>query len=175
MTQISTVSELFAAILDSQLLTDEWLAPYRVWQSREPDSPKDILALMVSDRILTKHQANRILTSRSKNFFIAGKYKLLSHLGSGGMGHVYLCEHLLLHRLVAVKVLQKIQQNAATGVIERFFREARAVAQLDDPNITRVFDMDRIGNTPFMVMEYVDGSDLHTIVSQHGPLTLARV
>ena len=78
----------------------------------------------------------------------------------------------LLHRLVAVKLLQLAGRpgSDAARSFERFYREARAVAALDDPNIVRVFDVDRVGPNPFMVMEYVDGTNLHDIVAEHGPL-----
>src|SRR4030095_3168028 len=57
---------------------------------------------------------------------------------------------------------------------ERFYREARAVAALNDPNIIRVFDVDRVHGNPFMVMEYSDGMNLHDVVREHGPLDPMR-
>jgi serine/threonine protein kinase len=77
--------------------------------------------------------------------------------------------------LVAVKLLQmsaaKSSSGGTEGAIERFVREARAVAALDHPNIVRVHDMERTGATPFMIMEYVDGSSLHSVVSAGAPLS----
>ncbi|MGL4423667.1 MAG: serine/threonine-protein kinase, partial [Gemmataceae bacterium] len=106
-------------------------------------------------------------------FFLSGKYKVLDHLGTGGMGMVLLCEHLLLQRIVAVKVLNSATVgNRTEAATERFYREARAVAALDHPNIVRVFDIDQFENTPYMVIEYVDGSDLQKIVAGQGPLPI---
>src|SRR5262245_57085569 len=98
-----------------------------------PAKPSEAAGVLVRDSILTTFQAEQILQGKWKRFTI-GKYKVLERLGSGGMGSVYLCEHKLMRRRVAVKVLPaaKAQDEAALG---RFYREARAVAALDHPNI----------------------------------------
>ena len=105
--------------------------------------------------------------------FTIGKYKVLEKIGSGGMGQVYLCEHKLMRRRVAVKVLPtaKAADDAAR---ERFYREARAVAALDHPNIVHAYDIDQDENLHFLVMEYVDGASLQDIVKKSGPLELNR-
>lgn len=138
--------------------------------------PGEILNRLLAERLLTPFQADQLSKGRADSFFLTEKYKILDYIGAGGMGKVYLCEHLLLHRLVAVKLL-----HPGTGAgpdsaraFERFYREARAVASLNDPNIIRVFDVDHAAGSPFMVMEYADGSNLHDIVSKHGPLDFHR-
>ncbi len=169
----ATPDELFDVIDRSGLLTAEAVRPYRPTPGR-PATAAAILARMTADGVITPFHAKHLAGGRYRGFFLTDKYKLLAHLGTGGMGHVYLCEHLLLHRLVAVKVLQTAAVAEAGGAVERFFREARAVAALDDPNIVRVFDMDRSATAPFMVMEYVDGATLHALVAAGGPMTIAR-
>src|SRR5207248_8560853 len=94
-------------------------------------------------------------------------------LGSGGMGCVYLCEHVLMRRRVALKVLP-LTQAKDPAALERFYREARAVAALDHPNIVRAHDIDHEDNLHFLVMEYVDGSSLQEIVKKHGPMDAVR-
>src|SRR5205085_12634350 len=106
-------------------------------------------------------------------FIISGKYKLMEHLGTGGMGSVYLCEHVLMRRRVALKVLPTDRVTDPV-VLERFYREARAVAALDHRNIVRAYDIDRDGEMHFMVLEFVDGSSLHRIVEKFGPMDVAR-
>jgi len=138
-----------------------------------PTKPRLLAQTMVRDGILTNLQAGLILRGKYKNFIISGKYKLLEHLGTGGMGSVYLCEHVLMRRRVALKVLPNDKVNDHV-VLERFYREARAVAALDHRNIVRAHDIDHDGDLHFLVLEYVDGSSLQYIVEKFGPLTVAR-
>ena len=77
----------------------------------------------------------------------ARKYRLLELLGVGGMGAVYLCEHTLMKRLVALKVLP-VEKLDDPSALERFYREARAVAALDHPNIVRAYDIDKYEQAP---------------------------
>jgi phosphate transport system substrate-binding protein len=93
------------------------------------------------------------------------------------MGMVYLCEHLILQRLVAIKMVHLAADPDSpeeSALVARFHREARAVAALDHPNIVRVFDVDQMATGPFMVMEYVDGTNLHALVSRRGVMTAER-
>ncbi len=136
-------------------------------------SSETLARQLVRERLLTPFQARQLLRGRYRGFFLTEKYKILELLGEGGMGRVLLCEHLMLHKLVAVKLLQ-MSGASMPGATERFLREARAAAALDHPNIARVFDVDKAGATPFMVMEYVDGTNLHQLVADHGPLSVER-
>ncbi len=127
----------------------------------------------VADRIiqaelLTRWQADRLLEGRHKGFFL-GKYKLLGLLGTGGMSSVYLAEHVLMQRRVAIKVLPK-NRVEDTSYLARFHREARAAAALDHRNIVRAYDVDNEGSVHYLVMEYVDGRNLQIIVQEDGPL-----
>jgi tRNA A-37 threonylcarbamoyl transferase component Bud32 len=85
------------------------------------------------------------------------------------MSQVYLAEHTLMKRKVAIKVLPS-NRVADSTYLERFRIEARAAAKLDDPNIVRAYDIDNDGNTHYIVMEYVEGQDLHQLVRDKGPL-----
>jgi serine/threonine protein kinase len=138
-----------------------------------PASPTELAKAMVRDGLLTAFQAGQFLKGKWRGFILAGKYKLLEHLGSGGMASVFLCEHISMHRRVAIKVLPAAQASDP-GAVERFYREARAVATLDHPNIVRAHDIDRDGKVHFLVMEYVDGSSLQDIVKKRGPLAIDR-
>ncbi|MCS7017446.1 MAG: serine/threonine protein kinase, partial [Gemmatales bacterium] len=105
--------------------------------------------------------------------FTIGKYKVLEKLGSGGMGQVFLCEHLLMRRRVAIKVLPTSKAQDPAG-LERFYREARAIAAVDHPNLVRAYDIDQADNLHFLVMEYVDGVSLQELVKKVGPLPVLR-
>lgn len=118
--------------------------------------------------LLTGWQSERLLEGRHRGFFI-GKYKLLDHLGTGGMSSVYLAEHPVMRRRVAIKVLPT-NRVEDSSYLRRFHREARAVATLDHRHIVRAFDVDHDGDVHYLVMEYVPGRDLKTLVEQDGPL-----
>src|SRR5947208_682447 len=106
------------------------------------DQPPALAQRMVRDGLLTTYQAKQILQGKYRRFVINGKYKLLELLGAGGMGQVYLCTHIYMHRLVALKVLP-LDKLKDPSMLERFYREARAAAALDHPNIVRAYDIDR--------------------------------
>src|SRR5438874_4731426 len=137
-----------------------------------PAEPGKLAGLLVRDGLLTHFQAEQILLGKWRRFTI-GKYKVLERLGSGGMGTVFLCEHKLMRRRVAVKVLPtaKAADEASLG---RFYREARAVAAVDHPNIVRAYDIDQDENLHFLVMEYVDGTNLQDLIKKFGPLDVVR-
>ena len=137
-----------------------------------PPDAKALAARMVDDGLLSGFQADQLLQGRWKRFFI-GKYKVLEKLGRGGMANVFLCEHKLMRRRVAVKVLPAVQ-GRDPAALERFYREARAVAAVDHPNLVRAYDIDQDENLHFLVMEFVDGVNLYDLVKRHGPLDPAR-
>ncbi|TWT95896.1 Serine/threonine-protein kinase PrkC [Botrimarina colliarenosi] len=140
-----------------------------------PASQDKVAEMLVADGLLTRWQADKLLAGKHRGFRL-GKYKLLGEIGKGGMSHVYLAEHVLMERRVAIKVLPR-QRVKDRSYLARFQLEARAAARLDDPNIVRVFDIDTDtsggGQTHYIVMEYVDGRDLHQTVSKNGPLPFA--
>jgi len=125
--------------------------------------------------LLNPWQTNRLLKGKHKGF-VLGKYRLLSRLGTGAMGAVYLAEHAGLKRQCAIKVLPASRVGDAS-YLERFLREAQAVAALSHPNIVRAYDVDSEGDgdrvVHYLAMEYVDGEDTQHIVAR-GPLELVQ-
>jgi eukaryotic-like serine/threonine-protein kinase len=132
------------------------------------DDQEQLAKLLIEEGLVTQWQADKLLAGKHKGFRL-GKYKLLGQIGKGGMSSVYLAEHELMKRRVAVKVLPQ-NRVGDSSYLERFRLEARAVAKLDDPNIVRAYDIDNEGNIHYIVMEYVDGQDLHQVVMAQGPL-----
>src|SRR5208282_25378 len=128
---------------------------------------------LVEAGLLTRFQANLLLQGKSKSLRITSKYRLLDRLGAGGMGLVYLCEHIRMKRLVALKVLPN-SQSKEPGNLERFYREAQAVAALKHTNIVQAYDADTDNGIHYLVMEYIDGINLEKLVSKHGPLDPIR-
>src|SRR6266478_2121853 len=138
-----------------------------------PKEPGKLAGILVRDGILTHFQAEQFLQGRWRRFTI-GKYKVMERLGQGGMGSVYLCEHKFMRRRAAVKVLPAAKAED-TSSLERFYREARAVAALDHPNIVRAYDIDQDDKLHFLVMEYVDGASLQEMVKRaKHPLDVTR-
>ena len=94
---------------------------------------------------------------------------MVRKLGAGGMADVYLCEDLTLGRQVALKVLSSRFAGDAQFV-ERFRREAKAAARLNHPNIVAIYDWGEIGETYYIVMEYVEGETLKERIRRRGRL-----
>lgn len=166
-----TVADLCALIAKSELVPGPTLDEYAGRLMASFDPPVDaarFAACAVRDRLVTPFQAKLLLQGKWKNFFLGGKYKVLEHLGTGGMGAVFLCEHRHMRRRVAVKLLPPDPGDPAQ--VLRFQREAQAVAMMNHPNIVRAFDLDREGGIHFLVMEYIDGASLQAIVGARGPL-----
>jgi WD40 repeat protein len=97
------------------------------------------------------------------------RYQVTDLLGSGGMGCVYRAEHRLMERTVALRVIHK-SLTSKPGLADRFRREVKAAARLAHPNIVTAHDADQAGDTHFLVMEFVAGTDLARLVRQGGPL-----
>jgi serine/threonine-protein kinase len=103
-----------------------------------------------------------------------GSYKLVSKIGEGGMGEVYVGEHLLLRRRVAVKLLLK-QFTAEESVVKRFINEAKATSQIQHPGIVQIIDFGKApdGST-FMIMELLEGETLLHCVRRRSRLPIAE-
>ncbi len=167
----SSVDALLDLIRRSGILPPDRLAALPELGSLPADAIAASAAL-VQQGFITKFQREQLLLGRHKGFRI-GPYVIHEQLGRGGMGAVYLAEHLDLHRRVAVKILAPGKGEDQKLALERFLREARASASLDHPNIVRTFDVARASQTPYIVMEYVDGETLQQVVDREGALPYA--
>src|ERR1700676_4099255 len=121
-------SKFLSIIRDNKLVEEDKLQ--ECLRTISPNAATGADALPVADalvesKLLTRFQANLLLQGKSKSLRITSKYRLLDRLGAGGMGLVYLCEHIRMKRLVALKVLPNAQAKEA-GNLERFYREAQA-------------------------------------------------
>jgi len=166
-TSTLTPSQLVHRIQQSELVDRETLAKTLASFESPISDSGELCHRLVQAGLLTQWQCQRLLEGRRK--FLLGKYRLLDQLGRGGMGRVYLAEHTVMHRRVAIKILAP-QHAADPEYLGRFFVEARAVAALDDPHVVRAYDVDHVENYHFLVMEYLEGRDVYDIVSQDGPL-----
>lgn len=137
-----------------------------------PTEPAAMGNLLVSKAVLTKFQSEQFLQGKWKRFTI-GNYKVLERIGSGGMGNVFLCEHKVMRRRVAIKVLATVVADDPAG-LKRFQREARAAAALDHPHIVRAHDIGQEEKLHYLVMDYVDGTSLQDILKKFGRMDIVR-
>ena len=135
-------------------------------------TPRNLAARLVAAGLLTQFQAEQILLGKHRGFTL-GKYRILERIGAGGHSTVYLGEHLLVKRRVAIKVLPTARSENPAA-LARFYREARAAGALDHPNLVKAHDVDCDNGLHFLVMDYVDGCSLQQIVARFGPLSIER-
>lgn len=123
---------------------------------------------LIESGVITGWHSEKLQSGKYKGFFL-GKYKLLGHLGTGGMSSVYLAEHTITRQKRALKVLPRKKVDDKS-YFDRFYREGRAAASLSDPNVVRIHDICDEDDIHYMVMEYVQGKDLYEVVKEGGPL-----
>jgi serine/threonine-protein kinase len=106
---------------------------------------------------------------------LAGKYRIDEKISEGGMGAVYRGTHVLMDKVMAIKVLRP-SLAADEKIVARFSREARAASRISHPHALSVTDFGEDENgTVFLVMEYLDGKTLKDIIREEGPMQLSRV
>lgn len=146
-----------------------------------PEAPQDTAeeTLYAPSVTFTNHRDPSILpgppTGVHAGRLVAGKYRLDMLIGSGGMGEVYRAEHMTLRMPVAVKVMHATRA-ASEEHTRRFYREARAVSQLNHPNVVRILDFGQDETSPYIVMEWLQGMTLFAYLRNlSAPLPLADV
>jgi tRNA A-37 threonylcarbamoyl transferase component Bud32 len=104
---------------------------------------------------------------------LSERYRLDAHVGTGGMSTVYRAFDTVLERQVAIKLMHR-EIASDSDQLERFRREARAVAQLNHPNIVGVIDAGEDAGTPYIVLEFVEGETLKERIRRHGRLPISE-
>ena len=118
--------------------------------------------------LITTWHLKQLLKGKHRGFFLES-YKLLNELGKGGMSSVYLAEHTNMHLPVAIKVLP-VSRVKEKSYLERFKREAKASFKLRHDNIAGATNLGLDGEQWFIVLDYIEGEDLHQKVKRTGPL-----
>ncbi|MCA9163396.1 MAG: protein kinase, partial [Planctomycetales bacterium] len=162
---------LVQALSDAQLLDDAELRSVeeKLGSSDEAD---DVFDQLVQQNRLTRFQADTLL-SGSRDPLRLGEYTVVDRLGGGGMGQVFKAVHRRLERVVALKIIAPSILKDERAV-KRFEREARVAGKLIHPHIVTAYDASEDRGIHFLVMEYVDGCDLATLVRSKGPLEAGR-
>jgi hypothetical protein len=165
-----TAHDLIEWLVANQFLSEARARPFRA-NGPVPDA-KVLSKDFIRRGWLTVFQANHILQGKGERL-ILGPYRLLDKVGEGSMGEVFKCWSLKLQMPVAIKMIHK-QHLASAKAMDRFRREMETAGKLDHPNIVLLRDADEIDDHPFMVMDFVDGTDLSRLVKKDGPLPVAQ-
>ncbi len=99
------------------------------------------------------------------------RYEIVSLIGKGGMGDVYKARHRMMDRTVALKIINR-ELVRKSEAVDRFHREVKTAAQLSHPNIVTAHDAEQADDLHFLVMEYVDGTDLSQVLKDRGALPI---
>ncbi|MCI0640260.1 MAG: serine/threonine protein kinase [Gemmataceae bacterium] len=152
------------------LVRHHFLSENRAQPLREA-SYSDALALvkeLMQREWLTPYQVNQILQGNGASLLL-GTYRLLERIGEGAMGQVFKGWDPKLERVVAVKMIHK-EHLSSQRAMGRFKQELETASKLDHRNIVLVRDADEIDSRPYMVMEFIEGTDLSRMVKTAGPL-----
>ena len=161
-------------LIDSELLDPDLVNRYhsQLKSGRNTFTEKDFASALVKAGELTPYQARAIYQAKGKKL-ILGNYVILDKIGVGGMGRIYRAKHQRMDRIVALKVLPP-EATDKEDAVQRFHQEVKAAARLLHPNIVMAFDADVANGLHFMVMEYVNGTDLSSLVKQQGRLSVQK-
>lgn len=158
--------DLLPVIRSAGVLTDRQFQDVKakVLSGEYPNDSQELAARLVRDNVLTEYQTKRFLNNKTHGM-VVGRYAILDRLGSGSMGRVYKAHHLMMDRVVALKI---IAPEIATNerVVARFYREMKLVGRLDHPNVVRAYDADQLNKILYIVMEYVRGRSLAQVFRQ---------
>jgi serine/threonine-protein kinase len=161
------IEQFVKQLEDSGVLAGETIKDFLPPRS-DPKDVEELLRELVRQEKLTRFQADEIRRGKGRSL-VLGNYLLLEKIGAGGMGRVFKARHRVMDRIVAVKLLPAPLTRDQTA-IARFQREVKAAARISHPNIVTAFDADQAKGVHFLVVEYVEGSDLSTLVKKSGPL-----
>src|SRR5579871_5321213 len=165
------VEQFVKHLEDSGILAGDTLQDF-IPPKATPKDSEELARELVRKNKLTKFQAEEAYKGKAKAL-ILGNYTILDKIGAGGMGQVFKAEHRRMHRLVAIKMLPVAMLKDAAAAA-RFQREVEAASKLLHPNIVSAFDADEANGVHFLVMEYVEGSDLSALVKTNGPFPVAK-
>lgn len=169
-----SLAEFQKRLIDSGLMSADELRMFLESSpsDMQPADGDQLARNLVKQKRLTKFQAEQIYAGKGASLTL-GNYIVLDKLGQGGMGMVLKPEHKRMKRVVAIKVMSP-QAVKTPDALKRFHREVEAAAKLTHPNIVAAFDADEAKGTHFLVMEYVEGTDLSALVKKNGPLTVEK-
>jgi serine/threonine protein kinase len=165
-----TVEDLVLSLKESKLLTADEIDHAVKTATSAPGDIRGLVRSLSAAGVLTEFQMEAVTTRRLQDLLI-GNYDVLDRLGAGGMGTVFKARHRRMKRIVALKVLSRSLSKDDTFV-QRFQREVETIARLTHTNIVMAYDADEAEVGHFLVMEFISGNDLSSVVQKQGPFTL---
>ena len=167
----TTVAAYCALVVRAKLAADDRLRGLRSrWRTETRGSDADVDSFrqfLVRQKVLTAYQSALLARGRADGFVIGG-YTIRDTLGKGSSAGVYLAAHPS-GQFVALKVLPASKAKN-TRVLDRFQREGQLITRLNHPNVVRAFQLGRVGNIHFIIMEYLDGETIDDVLARRGRL-----
>lgn len=168
-----TVRQLVDNLTTYGILSASDVEALRETVAAQPDADAEpLLNELVEQNKLTKFQAMNLKAGKAKAL-VFGEYLILDKIGAGGMGQVYKGQHRRMKRIVALKVLPP-QSVGSQKAVQRFYQEVEVSSKLTHPNIVTAYDSGEAHGLLYLVMEFVDGKNLSSHVTKHGPLSLEQ-
>jgi len=169
---VTSVTSLVDFLRDKGLLQPAQLQLVTTDIESEYSDPRAAAEMLVRRKWLTPYQVEQLFNELGGQNLVLGPYILLEPLGEGGMGQVFKARHQMLERTVALKLIREERLSRDPEAVRRFQREAKAAASLSHPNIVMVYDAGTVGDTWFIAMEHIEGTDLSALVRDQGPLAV---
>src|SRR5262249_39768383 len=169
----TTLDAFLDVVEKSKQVETSLLTAYLQEQRQKEALPAELhklAAQLVREGLLTLFQAEQFLQGKHKGFSLGG-YRIIERIGVGGAGTVYLGEHEIMKRQVALKVLPTIYAEDP-AMRERFRREARAAAMVDHPNVVHLYAFAKEGALYYLVLEYTDGPNLQQVIARQKMLPI---
>jgi serine/threonine protein kinase len=167
-----TASQFFRILEDEELIDSARLRALTESECSSEADASRLAAQLVREQHLSPYQAKLLLDGGAKSL-IFGDYVVLEELGAGGMGKVLKARHRRMQRVVALKVVRRAALDSPEA-IRRFQREVQVLASLNHPNIVIAYDSREQAGEHYLVMEFVDGSDLAKLVRKRGPMPVPQ-
>ncbi len=170
--RLEDAEQFLNSIAEFQLIPDSEIDDIRASILSQCNDIEEFERALISAGHITKFQATVISLGRAYKL-VFGNYLLIRKIGSGGMGDVFLAEHRLMKRTVALKILAA-KLVSDQKALKRFQQEVEAAARLSHANIVTAFDADEANGYHFLVMAYVEGKDLARFVRSAGPMDVQK-
>ncbi len=169
----SSINELIQVLKAAGIISQSKFAELRSSASTIAD--EEVPTLNTSQLIelgcLTEFQASEVTNGRMQRL-IVGEYVLLDRIGQGGMGQVFKARHCVMQRDVAIKFMIPTRDEDESG--RRFRREVQTASKLSHPNIVTALDAGQRDGVSYLVMEYVDATNLTKLIRSRGPMSIER-